>query len=338
MENRNFISGTNKSVGILGTGSYLPEKVLTNFDLQKMVDTSDEWITKRTGISERRIIEEGRPYYEMGAIAAEKALKDAGLTASDIDLIIVTTNTPDYLVPCTASMIQNAIHADKAATFDLNAACSGYVYGLTVAAQFILTGFYKYVLLIGCEALSRITDWEDRASCILFGDGAGATILGPVEKGYGLLEIYLGSDGSLGHYITAPCTLIRDIDIEKRHHENKRVLWLDGNEVFKFAVKIMETATLAVLEKAGMSIEDVNMIIPHQANIRIIESSIKRLGISSEKVYTNLHKYGNISSASIPVALDEALKEKKIKKDDIVVFVGFGGGLTWGSAVFKWNK
>ncbi len=328
----------NKRLGILGTGSYVPDKVLNNFDLMKMVDTSDEWIIKRTGISERRILEEGEPYHKMGVAASERALKDAGIEASQIDLIITTTNTPDYLVPSAASMIQNDLKAVNAATFDLNAACSGFIYGLTTAAQFIKTGYYRHILVVSCEALSRMTDWEDRNSCILFGDGAGAVITGPVEDGSGLIDSFIGTDGSLGHYITAPCGLIREEDIEKRLHANKRVLWMDGSEVFKFAVRIMESATREILARTALTIDDIKLIIPHQANIRILEGAAKRLDISMDKIYTNLHKYGNISSASIPVAIDEAFREGRIKEGDYILLVGFGGGLTWGSAVIKWGR
>lgn len=330
----NFYDG----VGVLGTGSCLPEKVLTNFDLEKMVDTSDEWIIKRTGISERRIQEKGEPTYKLGIVAAKNALENSGISAEDLDLIIVTTETPDYLTPSMACIIQREIGAFNAAAFDLNAACSGFVYGMTVAQQFIKSGYYKYVLLVGCEGLSKITDWEDRNTCVLLADGSGAAVLGSVEKGYGILSTYLGSDGTLGQNITIPCCYISEDDKEKRIHENKRVIWMDGGEVFKFAVKIMEQATNKALEKCGLDIEQIKLIVPHQANIRIIEGAAKRLGISLDKVFVNLEKYGNISSASIPVGLDEAYKNKLLKKGDYFLLVGFGGGLTWGASVVRWWK
>lgn len=324
-------------VGILGIGSSLPDKVLNNYDLEKMVDTSDEWITKRTGISERRILDKGTPAYKLGIEAAQRALKDAGLEPDDIDLIIVTTETPDYLTPSTACRIQNGIGAERAAAFDLNAACSGFIYGMTVASQFISNGYYKYVLIIGCEGLSKVVDWEDRNTCVLFGDGAGAAVLGPVDE-YGILATHIGAEGSSGQCITIPCCHMESTDIEKRGGKECRTLWIEGTEVFKFAVKILEQATNRVLNDAGITLEDVKLIIPHQANIRIIDSAAKRLGVSNDKLFKNIHKYGNISSASIPVALGEAVAEKRIQKGDNVVLVGFGGGLTWGAALIRWGK
>ena len=333
-----MLSNLNNSVGILGIGSYTPDRVLTNLDLEKIVDTSDEWITKRTGISERRVLEKDEPAYEMGIKAAQRALEDAGLTAEDIDLIIATTESPDYLTPSTSCIIQGKICASKAAAFDLNAACSGFIYGLSVAQQFIATGYYKHVLVVAVEGLTKITDWDDRNTCVLFGDGAGAAVLGKVEDGYGILGNYLGSDGTLGHNITIPCCHITDVDIEKRAHENKRVIWMDGSEVFKFAIKIMEHATNEVINRAKLTLDDIKLIIPHQANIRIIDGAVKRLGVSEDKVIVNVQKYGNISSASIPVALDQADKAGKLSKGDNIILVGFGGGLTWASTVIKWSK
>lgn len=326
-----------KAVGILGLGSNLPEKILNNYDLEKMVDTNDEWITKRTGISERRILEEDIPAYTMGVAAAKQAIKNAGILPEDIDLIIATTEAPDYLSPTTSCLIQRHIGATKAAAFDLNAACSGIMYSISVAKQFISTGYYKYILLVGCEGLSRVVDWKDRNTAILFGDGAGAMVLGEVEDGYGVITTDIGSSGDLGHNITIPCCYINDDDLSKRHNENKRVLWMDGSEVFKFAVKIMTSSTEKVLLDVGLSLDDVKLIIPHQANIRIVEGAAKRLNISKDKIFVNLHKYGNISSASIPVALQEAFDSGLISKGDYIVMVGFGGGLTWGSALIKWN-
>lgn len=328
----------NNSVGILGLGSYLPEKILTNFDLEKIVDTSNDWIIKRTGISERRVLEKHEPAFEIGIKASQRAIEEAGIRGEDLDLIIVTTETPDYLAPSTACIIQGKIGAVNAAAFDLNAACSGFIYGLSVAQQFISTGHYKYILVVAVEALTKIVDWEDRNTCVLFGDGAGAAVLGPVEEGYGLLGTYLGADGTIGHNITIPCCYIAEEDLEKRLHENKHVLWMDGSEVFKFAVRVMEHATLEVLKKANMELNDIQLIFPHQANVRIIEGAVKRLGVSNDRVIVNVEKYGNISSASIPVALDQALKNKNLAKGDNILLVGFGGGLTWASAIIKWAK
>lgn len=303
-----------------------------------MVETSDEWILKRTGISERRILDKDIPNYTLGADAAKKALADSKLEASAIDLIILTTSTPDYLTPSTACIIQKELGATNAAAFDLNAACTGFVYGMTVAQQFIKTGYYKHVMVISCEGLSKVVDWADRNTCVLFGDGAGAVILGEVEDGYGIMSTYISADGSMCDNITIPCCSVNQSDKDRRTAENKMTLWQEGQEVFKFAVKAMPSATEKLLSESGLSINDIRYIFPHQANIRIIDSATKRLDIPFERVYKTIHKYGNISSASIPVALDEAYTLKELKKGDNLVFVGFGGGLTWGALLFKWNK
>lgn len=303
-----------------------------------MVDTTDEWIIKRTGISERRILDKDIPSYTMGAEAAKRALTDAGLTGEDIDLIITTTASPDYLTPATACMIQKEIGASRAAAFDMNAACTGFIYGLSIAEQFIRNGTYKTILLVSCEGMSKVTDWTDRNSCVLFGDGAGAAVLGPVDKGYGVVATYLGADGTSGEKITIPCCTVPAVDVERRPSGNMMTLWQDGQEVFKFASKIMPFAVEKVVEGTGVSVEDLKYVVPHQANIRIIDSAAKRLGVSMDKIYVTIHKFGNISSASVPVALDEAVREKKIVKGDYIVLVGFGGGLTWGAALLKWNK
>lgn len=326
------------SVGILGIGSSVPEKVINNYDLEKMVDTTDEWIIKRTGIEERRILEKDQPAYVLGINAANKALADAGVKAEEIDMVIVTTCTPDYLTPTTACIIQKEIGADRAAAFDMNAACSGFVYGLTVGQQFIQSGNCKYVLVVAVEALSKFVDWEDRNTCILFGDGAGAAVLGRVDEGYGILSTHLGADGSGMKTITLPCGFTDEEDLSKRPHDNKQVLWMDGSEVFKFAVRTMEEATLAALQKAGLEVGDVDLLVPHQANVRIVDGAQKRLGIAKDKVVSNLKNYGNTSSASIPLALDEVVKKGMVEKGHNIVLVGFGGGLTWASAVIRWAK
>lgn len=325
-----------RPVGILGTGSYLPERVMTNADLEKMVDTSDEWIVSRTGIRERRIAAPDEASSDLAVKAAEKALQHAGISADDIDLIIVATVTPDMSFPATACLVQDRLGASKAATFDLSAACTGFLYGVATAAQFITTGVYNYALVIGVECLSRILDWTDRNTCVLFGDGAGAAVLGPVGDGYGFLSYELGGDGSGGDLLKLPAGGSRLPASEETLRQRLHTVSMSGREVFKFAVRVIGTSTEEALKKAGMSKEDIDFLIPHQANIRIIDSAIKRFGLTEDKVVINLDRYGNMSSASIPVALDEAVKQGRIKKGDTLVLCGFGGGLTWGAAVLKW--
>jgi len=326
-----------KNAGILGVGKCIPEKILTNYDLEKMVDTSDEWITQRTGISERRILDDNVPLHQLAAVASQRALENAGIKPEEIDLIIAATETPDYLTPSMSALIQKSISACNAAAFDLNAACSGFVYSLTVANQFIMTGYYKYILVVCCEGLSRVTDWEDRNTCVLFGDASAAVVLGPVEEGFGILNTYIGADGSLGHNITIPCCYINEEEAAKRSGRNKMTIRMVGSEVFKFAVKAMSQSVEKVLEDSGLSINDIKLIIPHQANVRIIEGALKRLEIDENRIYVNVHRYGNTSSASIPVALEEALREGRISEGDNIILVGFGGGLTWASALIKWK-
>jgi 3-oxoacyl-[acyl-carrier-protein] synthase III len=333
-----ILSSEQIGFGIIGVGSSLPDKILTNFDLEKMVETSDEWITQRTGISERRVLDKETPAYSLGVEAAQRALEDAGISAEELDLIIAATAAPDYNTPSTACIIQGEIGAKNAAAFDINAACAGFVYGLTIAEQFLKTGYYKKVLIVGIEGMSKVTDWEDRNTCVLFGDGAGAVILGQVEKGFGLLATHIGADGSSWNTITIPSNYLSEDDFSKRAHENKRVLWMDGSEVFKFAIKVLVQASEKVIKDAGLTLDEVKLIVPHQANIRIIDGAIKRLKVPADRVFVNVHKYGNISAASIPVALDEISKSGALTKGDNLVFVGFGGGLTWASALVKWAK
>ena len=325
-----------KSVGIIGTGSALPEKVLTNFDLEKMIDTSDEWIRTRTGISERRIADINTAASDLAYEASLKAMEDAKVTAEEIDLIIVGTVTPDMVFPSTACILQDRLGAVNAAAFDLEAACSGFLYGITTGQQFIATGMYKKVLVIGVETLSKITDPEDRGTAVIFGDGAGAAILSEVEEGYGILSSELGAKGEGGKYLTLPAGGSRLPTTMETVANREHYIQMGGGEVFKFAVRIMGQAAVRVIEKAGLELSDVDYLVPHQANIRIIEAAAKRIKLPMEKVKVNLDKYGNMSAASIPVALDEALKEGKIKRGDNIVLVGFGGGLTWGSTLIKW--
>lgn len=325
-------------VGITGTGSYVPEKELTNLELEKMVDTTDEWIKTRTGISKRRIADAETATSDLATKAAQIAIKDAGLSPEDIDLIIVATVTPDMSFPSTACIVQKNIGAKKAAAFDLEAACSGFIYGITVGEQFIKSGIYNNILVIGAETLSKILNWKDRNTCVLFGDGAGAVVLSQVDEGYGMLASTLGADGASGDYLTQPAGGSRIPASLETVENNLHYVQMDGSEVFKFAVRIMAKSALQATENSGLKIEDIDYMIPHQANIRIIESAAKRLNIPMDKVHVNLNNYGNMSAASVPVALDEAVKKGKIRRDDIVSLVAFGGGLTWGSSIIKWAK
>ena len=330
--------GTEKAVGIIGIGSFVPEKILTNKDLEKIVDTNDEWISERTGIKVRHIVAEGENTSDIAAKAAERALKDAGLTADDIDLIVVATATPDMLFPATACLVQNKLKAGKAAAYDLAAGCSGFMYAIVTASQFIKTGLYKHVLVIGAESLSRILDWTDRNTCVLFGDGAGAVVLGEVPEGYGILGSNLGADGSGGDLLCLPAGGTSRPATEETVRDRLHFVHMAGNEVFKFAVKVMGEAALNALEHAQIDTSEVDWLIPHQANIRIIQSAAKRLKMPMEKVIVNVDKYGNTSSASIPIALEEAIHDGRIKSGQVITMVGFGAGLTWASAVMRWYR
>lgn len=325
-----------RSAGIISIGSAVPENVLTNADMEKIVDTTDEWIRNMTGISERRSARDNESTSDYATKAAKLALERANLQPEDLDLIIVSTISGDMPFPATASIVQNALGATNAAAFDLAAGCSGWAYGLSVANAFVSSGIYNHVMVIGADLLTKLTNWTDRGTCILFGDGAGAGIVGPVEEGSGFLGFDLGSDGSGAEVLKiqaggsrCPCTH-EDIDA----HRDK--IYMEGREVFKFAVKVQGEAIERVLKKSEINIDDINLVVPHQANIRIIDSAVKRLGISRDKFFVNLQKYGNTSAASIPIAIDEAIQEGKIKKGDMIVVVGFGAGLTWGAGVMKW--
>ena len=309
------------NAGIIGMGSYIPEKILANSDLEKMVDTSDEWIRTRTGIVERRIADESMTTSHMARFAAEEAIKDAGISAEEIDLIVVATVTPDNPFPSVACQLQESLGAKNAVGMDVSAACAGFIYGLVVGKQFIETGTYKNVLVIGAEKLSKITDWKDRNTAVLFGDGAGAAILSNVSEGRGILSFELGSDGT-----------------GAKHLYQDEFIHMNGREVFKFAVRQMGETSLNVVHKAGLTKEDVDFLIPHQANIRIMEASRERLELPKEKMVMTIDKFGNTSSASIPMALKEALKDGRIKEDHTIVLVGFGGGLTWGAVALRWGR
>lgn len=313
----------------------MPDRVLTNYDLEKMVDTSDEWIITRTGIKTRRLVSKGQAASDLAINASRPALKDANLKPEDLDLIIVATITPDMQFPSTACFVQSSLKAKNAVCFDISAACAGFVYALVVAQQFIARGTYRNALVIGSEVLSLVTDWQDRNTCVLFGDGAGAAVLAPVNSG-GILSTYLGSDGSLGELLMLPGGGSRNPassqSLEKRLHYIK----MRGNELFKLAVKLMVEAAQKALGLAGLECKDVDWVIPHQANMRILMSMAKKLGLPEEKIYFNIDKYGNMSSASTATALCEAVKSNSIKKGDIVLLDAFGGGLAWGACVIKW--
>ncbi len=325
-----------RDVGIWGTGSHLPEREMTNYDLEKIVETSHDWIVSRTGIESRRIADEHTATSDLAYKAAQKAIEAAGITAEDIDLIIVGTITPDYGFPATACIVQDKIGAVNAAAFDLEAACSGFIYGVSVGQQFIATGMYDHVLVIGAETMSKILDFEDRKTCILFGDGAGAVVLGPVEEGKGIRSMELGADGKGGKVLSVPAGGSRLPASEQTVADRLHYVTMDGSEVFKFAVRAMGGASQRVVAEAGLSVEDVDFMVPHQANMRIIKSAAKRLKLPLDKVHVNLDRLGNMSAASIPVALDEAVRAGKITEGDKIVLVGFGGGLTWGACVINW--
>ncbi|WP_226087175.1 beta-ketoacyl-ACP synthase III [Mesobacillus sp. S13] len=309
------------NAGITGVGRYLPEEVVTNLDLEKKMDTSDEWIRTRTGIEERRIAGDDMDTSDLAYRAAVEAISNAGISADELDLILVATVTPDQPFPTVSCMLQDQLGAKKAAAMDLSAACAGFMYGMVTAKQFIEAGTYKYVLIVGVEKLSKITDWNDRNTAVLFGDGAGAVVMGPVSENRGVLSFELGSDGSGG-----------------KHLYQDDYIVMNGREVFKFAVRQMGESSINVLEKAGLSKEDVDFLIPHQANIRIMEAARQRLELPVEKMSMTVHKYGNTSAASIPISLFEELEAGKIKDGDVVVMVGFGGGLTWGAIAMRWGK
>jgi len=326
-----------RPVGIIGTGIAVPERVLTNADLEKIVDTTDEWIISRTGIRERRVAGEDTPTSVLAEQAARHALENAGIDVRDIDLIIVATITPDTVFPATACLVQEKLGA-RCGAFDLEAGCTGFVYALATGAQYVATGIYEHVLVIGAETLSRITDWEDRNTCVLFGDGAGAAVIGPVSDGYGILGIDLGSDGSGGDLLILP----GGGSLHPTSHEtvDRRMHYIQmaGNDVFKFAVRIMGESALKALENAGKTRDDLDFLVPHQANVRIIQAALKRLNLSEEKTYMNLERYGNTSAASVPLALHEAVEGGKITDGSLVALVAFGAGLTWGSVVLKWGR
>lgn len=325
-----------RTCSISGVGAYVPAKILTNADLEKMVDTSDEWITTRTGIKERHIAAQNEFTSDLGAEAARRAMKMAGVTAEQIDLIIVATITPDMPFPSTACLVQHKLGAKRAAAFDLEAACSGFIYALEIGQQFIMSRTYETVLVIGAEKLSAITDWKDRNTCVLFGDGAGAAILQNRQGAHGLLTAVMGADGGKSDLLFMPgggsrCPATVD-SINGRLH----FLRMEGKETFKNAVQAMQTAAEEALRRCEITVSQIKCIIPHQANRRIIDAVGERLGAKPEQMFVNVNKFGNTSAASVGIALDEAVSSGCVQRGDLILLVVFGAGLTWGAAVIEW--
>jgi len=321
---------------IAGTGSYVPPNVLSNKDLESLVETSDEWITSRTGIKERHIAAEGVPSSDLAAEASRRALAEAGVDPAEIELVMVSTVTPDRMFPSTACTLQQKLGTVNGAAFDLSAACSGFIYGLSLASGLIGIGAMDKILVVGVETLSKIVDWKDRNTCVLFGDGAGAAVVIPCEPGRGVLSTSMGSDGSLGSLLELPGGGSLYPATENTVNNRMHFIKMKGNEVFKNAVRAMETVAKDALEKANVASSDLSLLITHQANLRIIEATAKRLGVSMDRVFVNLHKYGNTSAASVPMALDEARKEGRVGDNDLIALVAFGAGFTWGAAVLRW--
>ena len=325
-----------RNVAIAGTGSYAPEKILTNDDIAKIIDTNDEWIRTRTGIKQRRITGKGEATSDIATKAAIRALESAGIEPSKLDLIIVATVTPDFLFPATACIVQHNIGAKNAAAFDLEAACSGFLYSLAIGNSLISSGVYDNILIIGAEVFYNFLDWEDRTTCVLFGNGAGAALLRATSKENSIIGTYLGADGSGKDDVKIPAGGSRlpasqETVIQKQHYIKMR-----GNEIFKFAVREMSNSVITVLKQCDVSLGEVDWLIPHQANIRIIQAIGKRLSLPMEKVIVNIDRYGNTSAASIPIALDEAVRDGRIKDGDMIAMVAFGGGLTWAASVVRW--
>lgn len=328
-----------KRIGIVGTGSYVPEKVLTNFDLEKILDTSDEWIYTRTGIRERRVAAPDQAASDLAKVASERALEAAGMKPEEVDLIIMATITPDTHCPAGANWLEGKLGAVNAVSMDITAACTGFIFALSVAEQYLKNGTFKNALVVASEVMTRTVDWTDRTSCILWGDGAGAVVLKEIdEEDRGILSIHIHTDGANGDSLLLPgggskTTPISHESVDKKLHYLKMI---EANHSFKIAVKKFADACEEALNYNGITIDQVDLIIPHQANLRIIQGMAKRLGVSMDKVYVNIERYGNMSSATVPVALDEAVRSGRIKKGDLVLLTAFGGGLTWGSALIRW--
>jgi 3-oxoacyl-[acyl-carrier-protein] synthase-3 len=325
-----------RSVSITGVGSYVPDRILTNRDLEKLVDTTNEWITSRTGIHERRIAAENESTSDLATRAAERALRDSGITADQVDLIIVATITPDQLFPSTACLVQTKLGAARAAAFDVEAACSGFVYALEIGRLFVASHAYDTVLVIGAEKMSSVIDWTDRNTCVLFGDGAGAAVLRNRPSAHGLLTVCLGADGAKAGLLEMPGGGSARPATMESVSQRLHFLRMDGRETFKNAVNAMVTAATTALDQCGLSIGQVKCIIPHQANRRIVHAVAERLGAREDQVFLNVGKYGNTSAASVAIALDEAVKGGQLVRGDLVLLVVFGAGLTWGAAVIEW--
>ena len=328
--------GQVRPVRIAGVGSYVPPDVLTNADLEKMVDTSDAWIVERTGIKERHIAAKDIATSDLAREAALACLRAAGVSAEEVDLVIVASASPDYLFPATACIVQSSIGAKNAAAFDMEIGCTGFIYAMATGAQFVASGVYDNVLIIGAETLSRFVDWSDRGTCCIFGDGAGAALLSPGKEGEGIIGFHLGSDGASANLLTVPGGAAKFPASAETISQGLHYIHMDGKAVFKFAVRTIDAAVTKVLEKCGKKPEDIGLLVPHQANLRIIDSACRRFAIDRERVMVNIEKYGNTSSASVPLALDEALAAGRIKKGDLVVLVAFGAGLSYGALALIW--
>ncbi len=325
-----------RKIKITGSGFYAPDKILTNFDLEKMVDTSDEWITTRTGIKERRVASDDQATSDLAIEASHRTLKDAGLKVKDIDIIIMATSTPDTIFPSTACWIQKGLGADHIPAFDISAGCTGFIYGMILAESLILTGAAKRILLVGGELLTRVTNYKDRSTCVLFGDAAGAMVLEESDDESGMLSSYWKADGELGDLLCQPAGGTRIPPSIEVIEKDLQYLVMKGNEVFKHAVKRMGEAALEALKSAGLKKADIDHFLPHQANIRIIDATGRRINVPPEKVYSNIDRYGNVSVASIPISLHELKQDGKLKKGDIIVMDAFGAGFTWAAVVYRW--
>jgi len=326
----------NQRASITGIGSYLPSKVLTNYDLEKMVDTSNDWIIQRTGIKERRIVENGVTTSDIATQASLRAMEDAGVSPKDLDMIITSTITPDHIFPSTSCYIQQKIGATRACAFDILAACAGFIYAMSIGQSFINSGAMKTVLVVGAECLSKITDYTDRATCVLFGDGAGAVIIQRNPVKHEILSSSLAADGSEADVLIMPGGGARNPASLESIQQRMHYIQFKGKEVFKLAVNNITNLILETTKENGFTLEDIDLIIPHQSNLRIIEATMEKLGLPMEKAFVNIDKYGNTSSASVPIAIDEARKDGRLRKGDIVMLVAFGGGLTWGSSLIRW--